>query len=80
VTGFNLNGHVGEPSSDESGDRVPAVGDGCPGNSNQGSVTEVEILSSASSLELYARSKAPGTGTGPTLIYQDPAPSDAVIS
>ena len=64
VTGFNLEGFGALLS--EGGDPIPAVGDGCPGNSGLGAVTAVVPLGSGSGDTLTASSLAP---TGPTVIW-----------
>lgn len=69
VTGFNLNGPIGDPVVTDGGDPIPVVGDTCPGNSGLGLVTGVEAdpTDSSSSQTLYASSSF--GPQGPTAIW-----------
>ena len=78
VTGFKLLGYGRTLSSQSSGDPIPTVGAGCPGNSGQGFVTDVEIVSSTSTIELFARDRA--AGLGPTSIYAPSLGGDAPVA
>jgi hypothetical protein len=66
VTGFNLTGATNLQQT-SSGDPIPKVGDGCPGNSGLGAITDVTVTSSTSTGGLYVSDSA--LGLGPVLIW-----------
>jgi hypothetical protein len=67
VTGFNLTGQENVDGNEVGS--VPAVGDPCPGASEQGLVTAVELSQSNFSEELTASDTV--LGTGPTVIWSN---------
>lgn len=69
VTGFNLTGATNVQQT-ASGDPIPSVGDGCPGNSGLGAITGVTVTSSSSTGGLYVSDTA--LGLGPVLIWSTP--------
>ena len=69
VTGFNLTGATNVQQT-ASGDPIPSVGDGCPGNSGLGAITGVTVTSSSSTGGLYVSDAA--LGLGPVLIWSTP--------
>ncbi|HEV8313926.1 hypothetical protein [Piscinibacter sp.] len=70
VTAFNLTG-ITNLQQTSSGDPIPNVGAGCPGNSGLGLITDVSVTSSTSTGGLYVSDAV--LGLGPVLIWSTPA-------
>lgn len=66
VTGFFLTS-LGDSIS--TGDNIPSVGDLCPGDSNKGLVTAVDLIEGSNSGTLYAEDVNTPTSAVPTAIW-----------